>query len=241
MGGAGVGKEVAARLLHGWSQRANAPFVIVSAARMTPERVEEELFGVEEGGDLVRPGSARTGAWRHAVSRRDRRHADRDAGAHPARADRPELHACRRAHAWSRSMCASSPRPRATCGRDRRGRFREDLYYRLNVVPVAIPPLADRREDIPRWSIISSRITQPNAACRRRMIAPDAMVALQSYEWPGNVRQLAQRRRTHDHPGAGRPDRADRSRSAACRKCWAIPGEIGGDGRYHRDHGRAAA
>ena len=56
MGGAGVGKEVAARLLHGWSGRVNAPFVIVSAARMTPERVEEELFGIEDHGGLVRPG-----------------------------------------------------------------------------------------------------------------------------------------------------------------------------------------
>jgi two-component system nitrogen regulation response regulator NtrX len=55
-GGPGVGKEVAARLLHGWSQRATAPFVIVSAARMTPESVDAELFGVEEAGDLVRPG-----------------------------------------------------------------------------------------------------------------------------------------------------------------------------------------
>ena len=56
MGPAGVGKEVAARLLHGWSQRADAPFVIVSAARMTPESVDQELFGAEEGGDVVRPG-----------------------------------------------------------------------------------------------------------------------------------------------------------------------------------------
>ena len=55
-GPAGVGKEIAARLLHGWSPRGPAPFVVVSAARMTPERVEEELFGMEEGGDLVRPG-----------------------------------------------------------------------------------------------------------------------------------------------------------------------------------------
>ncbi len=54
-GGAGVGKEVAARLLHGWSQRAQAPFVIVSAARMTPERVDEELFGVEEGATSFAP------------------------------------------------------------------------------------------------------------------------------------------------------------------------------------------
>ncbi|MDB5737204.1 MAG: two component sigma-54 specific Fis family transcriptional regulator, partial [Sphingomonas bacterium] len=55
-GPAGVGKEVAARLLHMWSTRSGAPFVIVSAARMTPERMEEELFGVEEGGELVRSG-----------------------------------------------------------------------------------------------------------------------------------------------------------------------------------------
>ena len=55
-GPAGVGKEVAARLLHNWSPRVKAPFIVVSAARMTPERVEEELFGVEEGGELARPG-----------------------------------------------------------------------------------------------------------------------------------------------------------------------------------------
>src|SRR3546814_146426 len=55
-GPAGVGKEVAARLLRNWSPRVNAPFIVVSAARMTPERVEEELFGVEEGGELARPG-----------------------------------------------------------------------------------------------------------------------------------------------------------------------------------------
>src|SRR4051794_17208511 len=56
MGSAGVGKEVAARLLHSWSQRTQGPFIVVSAARMIPERVEEELFGVEEAGDLVRTG-----------------------------------------------------------------------------------------------------------------------------------------------------------------------------------------
>jgi two-component system nitrogen regulation response regulator NtrX len=54
-GPAGVGKEVAARLLHNWSPRVRAPFIVVSAARMTPERVEEELFGVEEGNELIRP------------------------------------------------------------------------------------------------------------------------------------------------------------------------------------------
>ena len=70
------------------------------------------------------------------------------------------------------------------------GRFREDLYYRLNVVPVTIPPLADRREDIP--ALVEHFIA--HYASERRVptpdIAPDAMVAMQSYDWPGNVRQL---------------------------------------------------
>jgi len=70
------------------------------------------------------------------------------------------------------------------------GRFREDLYYRLNVVPVTIPPLADRREDIP--ALVDHFVA--HYAAERRVptpeVADDAMVALQSYEWPGNVRQL---------------------------------------------------
>jgi len=70
------------------------------------------------------------------------------------------------------------------------GRFREDLYYRLNVVPVAIPPLSDRRDDIP--ALVEHFVA--HYAAERRVptpeIAPDAILALQSYEWPGNVRQL---------------------------------------------------
>ncbi len=68
-GAAGSGKEVAARLLHQWSPREASPFVVVSAARMTPDRVEEALFGVEEGGHLVNSGPVRAGTWRHPVPR----------------------------------------------------------------------------------------------------------------------------------------------------------------------------
>ena len=92
-GPAGVGKEVAARLLHIWSNRANAPFVVVSAARMTPERVEEELFGVGGGGRAVRPGLLEQA---HGGTLFLDEIADMPLttqGAHPARADRPELHA----------------------------------------------------------------------------------------------------------------------------------------------------
>ena len=189
-GGAGVGKEVAARLLHGWSQRTEAPFVIVSAARMMPERVEEELFGVEEGGDLVRPGlleQAHGGTlfldeiadMPVATQARILRvltdqSFSRVGGTRIVKVD------VRVVSATARDLMAEIAA----------GRFREDLYYRLNVVPVAIPPLTERREDIP---VLVEHFVAHYASDRRvptPEVAPDAMVALQSYEWPGNVRQL---------------------------------------------------
>lgn len=190
MGAAGVGKEVAARLLHSWSQRAQGPFVIVSAARMTPERVEEELFGVEEAGDLVRTGlleQAHGGTLfldeiaDMPVATQGRilrvltdQSFTRVGGQRTVKVD------VRVVSATARDLTAEIAE----------GRFREDLYYRLNVVPVAIPPLTDRREDIP--SLVEHFVA--HYASERRVptpeVADDAMVALQSYEWPGNVRQL---------------------------------------------------
>ncbi len=188
-GGPGTGKEVAARLLHEWSTRAGAPFVIVSAARMTPERVEEELFGVEEG-DLVHPGlleQAHGGtlfldeiadmpvATQGRILRvLTEQKFNRVGGQRQVKVD-------------VRVVSATGRDLQAEIGE---GRFREDLFYRLNVVPVAIPPLADRREDIP--PLVEYFVA--HYASERRVptpqVAPEAMVALQSYEWPGNVRQL---------------------------------------------------
>lgn len=190
MGGAGVGKEVAARLLHAWSTRAAAPFVVVSAARMTPERVEEELFGVEEGGYVVRPGLleqahggtlfldeiadmplATQGRILRVLTEQS---FTRVGGQRQVRVD------VRVVSATARDLTLEIAE----------GRFREDLYYRLNVVPVVIPGLAERREDIP--ALVEHFVA--HYAAQRRVptpeVAPDAMVALQSYEWPGNVRQL---------------------------------------------------
>ena len=189
-GGAGVGKEVAARLLHGWSQRGVAPFVVVSAARMTPERVEEELFGVEEGGNVVRPGlleQAHGGTLFldeiadmpvQTQARILRVLTDqsftRIGGQRIVRVD------LRVVSATARDLTVEIAE----------GRFREDLYYRLNVVPVVIPGLAERREDIP--PLVEHFVA--HYAAQRRVptpeVAPEAMVALQSHEWPGNVRQL---------------------------------------------------
>lgn len=190
MGGAGVGKEVAARLLHAWSTRAAAPFVVVSAARMTPERVEEELFGAEEGGYVVRPGLleqahggtlfldeiadmplATQGRILRVLTEQS---FTRVGGQRQVRVD------VRVVSATARDLTLEIAE----------GRFREDLYYRLNVVPVVIPGLAERREDIP--ALVEHFVA--HYAAQRRVptpeVAPDAMVALQSYEWPGNVRQL---------------------------------------------------
>jgi two-component system nitrogen regulation response regulator NtrX len=190
MGSAGVGKEVAARLLHGWSQRVDAPFVIVSAARMTPERVEEELFGVEEGGDLVRPGLLEQAHGGTLFL---------DEIADMPMATQARILRVLTDQSFTRvggqRVVKVDVRVVSATARDltheiAEGRFREDLYYRLNVVPVTIPCLSDRREDIP--ALVTHFMA--HYANDRRVptpeIAPDAMVALQSYEWPGNVRQL---------------------------------------------------
>ena len=137
-GSAGTGKEVAARLLHGWSQRASAPFVIVSAARMQPERVEEELFGVEEGGDLVRTGLLEQA---HGGTLFLDEIADMPV-ATQARILRvltdqsfTRVGGTRVVKVDVRVVSATARDLMTEIGE---GRFREDLYYRLNVVPVSI-------------------------------------------------------------------------------------------------------
>ena len=188
-GPAGVGKEVAARLLHNWSSRERAPFVVVSAARMTPERVEEELFGIEDG-ELQHPGlleSAHGGTLfldeiadmpLTTQARILRVLTDqsftRVGGTRIVKVD------VRVVSATARDLAAEITA----------GRFREDLYYRLNVVPVIIPPLAARRDDVPP---LAERFVARYAAERRvptPAISDEAMAALQSFDWPGNVRQL---------------------------------------------------
>lgn len=188
-GGPGTGKEVAARLLHEWSTRADGPFVIVSAARMTPERVEEELFGVEDG-DLVHPGMLEQAHGGTLFL---------DEIADMPIATQGRILRVLTEQKFNRvggqRQVKVDVRVVSATGRDltteiAEGRFREDLFYRLNVVPVAIPPLAERREDIP--PLVQHFVA--HYASERRVptpeVAPEAMVALQSYEWPGNVRQL---------------------------------------------------
>lgn len=189
-GPAGVGKEVAARLLHSWSTRDRGPFIVVGAARMTPERVEEELFGVEEGGELVRPGlleQAHGGTL----------FIDEVADMPPSTQGKilRVLTDQSFTRVGGQRMVKVDMRVVSSTARDLQeeithGRFREDLYYRLNVVPVHLPALSERREDIPE---LVTRFAARYAAERRVPtpgISADALAALQAYDWPGNVRQL---------------------------------------------------
>ncbi|MCJ8157363.1 sigma-54 dependent transcriptional regulator [Sphingomonas sp. LaA6.9] len=189
-GPAGVGKEVAARLLHKWSNRATAPFIVVGAAMMSPDRVEEELFGVEEGGELVRPGlleQAHGGtlfldeiADMPLTTQAKILRVLTDQSFTRVGGQRMVKVELRVVSVTSRELPAEIAA----------GRFREDLYYRLNVVPVHLPPLAERREDIP--ALIEHFVARyaNERRVRTPVVATDAIAALQAYDWPGNVRQI---------------------------------------------------
>ena len=191
-GAPGSGKEVVARLLHARSRRAQGPFVAVNCATMRPDRLEIELFGSEAETD----GAARKiGTFERAhggtlfldevadmpietqgkiVRVLQEQTFERVGGSHRVEVDV--------------RVVASSNRELA--GEIAAGRFREDLFYRLSVVPIKVPPLRERREDIP---LLARHFMGRGAEAVRmpaREFGEDALAALQSYSWPGNVRQL---------------------------------------------------
>ena len=189
-GAAGVGKEVAARMLHNWSGRAQAPFIIMTSARMDPERAEEELFGIEDATGLLRPGLIEQAHGGTIFL---------DEIADMPLTTQGKILRVLTDQSFTRiggqRQVKVDVRVISSTSRDLREEieaktFREDLYYRLNVVPLAIPPLAERRDDIPM--LVEHYIAR--FAAERRMpppvVASNAMAALQAFEWPGNVRQL---------------------------------------------------
>ena len=188
-GPAGVGKEIAARMIHQWSPRAKGPFIVLSAAMMSPDRVEEELFGSEVDG-VARPGlleQAHGGtlfldeiADMPATTQAKILRVLTDQSYHRVGGQRPIKVDVRVLSATARNLSDEIAA----------GRFREDLYYRLNVVPVRIPPLRERREDIPE---LANHFLTRFAAERRippPTLSDEAVAALQAHDWPGNVRQL---------------------------------------------------
>jgi two-component system nitrogen regulation response regulator NtrX len=186
----GSGKEVAARLLHQWSPRANGPFVVVAAARLHPDRFEEELFGREEDGRPIRVGLFEQA---HGGTLFLDEVADMPLPTQ-AKILRVLTEQMFQRVGGTRSVKVDvrvvSGTSRSLAGEIAGGRFREDLFYRLSVVPVHLPPLEERREDI---SELANYFIAKLTAERRiptPALSDDAIAALQAYDWPGNVRQL---------------------------------------------------
>ncbi len=185
------GKELAARTLHSASSRADGPFVVINAATITPERMEIELFGVEANGEHQRKAGALEEAHGGTLF-------IDEVGDMPRETQNKILRVLvDQTFQRSGGTTKVSVDVRIVSSTARNleeeiteGRFREDLYHRLSVVPIRVPPLSERREDIPE--LIDYFMGQISAATGlpKRQIGQDAMAVLQSHVWPGNVRQL---------------------------------------------------
>jgi len=190
-GPAGVGKEVVARHLHLASKRSDGPFVVLNCAAMQPNSMESELFGVERTAD----GVTKIGTFEQA-------HGGTlvlDEVADMPLETQGKIVRVLQEQTFERvggsKRVEVDVRVMATTNRDLpteigAGRFREDLFYRLNVVPLKLPSLRERREDIPLMAEHFMDWAAKNAGVPARPIGDDAMAALQAYDWPGNARQL---------------------------------------------------
>jgi two-component system, NtrC family, nitrogen regulation response regulator NtrX len=192
VGPSGSGKELTARAIHASSDRAEGPFVVINAAAITPERMEIELFGTEpingsqerkigafeeaHGGSLFidevsdMPAETQNKILRVVVDQIFQR----VGGTSTVSVD------VRIISSTSRDLEAAIAA----------GRFREDLYHRLSVVPVRVPALSERRNDIPDLVHYFMEQISQATGLPKRVIGEDALAVLQSHDWPGNVRQL---------------------------------------------------
>jgi two-component system nitrogen regulation response regulator NtrX len=193
-GQAGSGKEVTARMIHARSRRADGPFVVMNCATLNPNRFEEELFGLEAGLDPV------THPRRAGVL--ERAHGGTlllDEVSDMPLETQGKIVRALQDQTFERlggsARVKVDVRVLATSNRDLKaeiaaGRFREDLYYRLAVVPLTVPSLRERREDVPSLAQLFLIRSAETSGMPARELSADALSALQAYDWPGNVRQL---------------------------------------------------
>jgi two-component system, NtrC family, nitrogen regulation response regulator NtrX len=192
VGPSGAGKELTARTIHQTSGRANGPFIVINAAAITPDRMEVELFGVDHsnGSDGRKPGALEE-AHGGTLFIDDIADLPRETQNKILRVLVDQTFQ----RVGGSTKIAVDVRIVSSTARNleaeiAEGKFREDLYHRLSVVPIRVPPLAERREDIPDLvEYFMDQISQATGLPKRR-IGDDAMAVLQSHDWPGNVRQL---------------------------------------------------
>ena len=192
VGPSGGGKELAARTLHATSSRAEGPFVVINAAAIVPERMEVELFGIEQSnGEQQRKAGALEEAHGGTLFIDEVADMPRETQNKILRVlvDQTfqRVGGSGKVSVDVRIISSTTRNLEAEIAE---GRFREDLYHRLSVVPIRVPPLSDRREDLPELvEFFMDQISNATGLPRRK-IGEDAMAVLQSHVWPGNVRQL---------------------------------------------------
>jgi two-component system, NtrC family, nitrogen regulation response regulator NtrX len=192
VGPSGAGKELTARSIHTQSARESGPFVVINAAAITPERMEIELFGVDQS----------NGSHGRKVGALEEAHGGTlfiDEIADMPRETQNKILRVLVDQTFQRvggsTKVAVDVRVISSTSRNletevANGAFREDLYHRLSVVPIRVPPLAERREDIPELvDYFMEQISQATGLPKRK-VGEDAKAVLQSHDWPGNVRQL---------------------------------------------------
>jgi DNA-binding NtrC family response regulator len=195
LGESGTGKELFARAIHNWSDRKDRPFVAINCVGLSKELLESDLFGHERGAftgalqlkkgkmELAHGGTVfldEVGDVSQELQTKllrflQEREFERVGGSEPIRVD------VRIIAATNRDLESAI----------KEGRFRDDLYYRLNVVPITLPPLRDRKEDIPDLAQFFISRFSKEAKKVITAVAPKAMERLIAYDWPGNVRELA--------------------------------------------------
>jgi len=194
LGESGTGKEVFARAIHKWSERRDQPFVAINSVGLSSELLESELFGHEQG--------AFTGAHRRKRGRLEVAHGGTiffDEIGDLARELQAKLLRFLQEREFERvggvTQISVDVRVIAATNRDlersvKEGFFREDLYHRLNVVPITLPPLRERREDI---QALAHHFLQKHSRAMGRNVTEiprEARERLQEYDWPGNIREL---------------------------------------------------
>ncbi len=190
-GAPGAGKELAAHMIHDLSGRASSPFVVINAATMVPEMMETELFGIEGTDGRSRKIGALEEAHGGTLFIDEVADMPRETQSKILRVlvdqNFTRVGGSTRVHVDVR-IISSSSRDLAAGIAD--GSFREDLFHRLAVVPVRVPGLSERREDIPELIDFFMDQVSANTGLPKRRIGADAMAVLQSHDWPGNIRQL---------------------------------------------------
>ncbi len=190
-GAPGTGKELAARMIHEGSSRAASPFVVINAATMVPDMMETELFGVEGSEGRSRKVGALEEAHGGTLFIDEVADMPRETQSRILRVlvdqNFQRVGGTSRVHVDVRIISSTS---RDLPAAIQEGTFREDLFHRLAVVPIRVPALSERRDDIPELIEVFMEQVSAHTGLPRRKIGNDAMAVLQSHDWPGNIRQL---------------------------------------------------